>query len=76
MSIEEKRLFVGIPIDETFKEEDEFLVIPTDLSVIERMVVIKENEIKAIASLEKPSLHLRVNSLYKAKEILPTNIEN
>jgi hypothetical protein len=60
-------------IDETFKEEDEFLVIPTDLSVIERMVVIKENEIKAIASLEKPSLHLRVNSLYRAKEILPTN---
>jgi len=60
-------------IDTDFTTEEDFLVIPTDLSVIEKMVVIKENEIKAIASLEKPALKLRLNALYRAKEILPSN---
>ncbi len=55
-------------------KEDDFIVIPTDLSVVEKMVVIKENEIKALASLEKPAIKLRVNSLYSSKEILPTKI--
>jgi len=61
-------------IDETFKDDikEDFIVIPTDLSVVEKMVVIKDNEIKALASLEKPSMRIRVNSLYSAKEILPT----
>jgi len=52
-------------------KEDDFLVIPTDLSNVEKMVVIKENEIKALASLEKPAIKLRVNTLYEAKGILP-----
>ena len=56
---------------ENLKEKD-FIVIPTDLSVVEKMVVIKENEIKALASLEKPTIKLRVNTLYGAKEILPS----
>ena len=56
---------------ENLKEKD-FIVIPTDLSVVEKMVVIRENEIKALASLEKPAIKLRVNTLYGAKGILPT----
>lgn len=62
-------------IDENFKNniKSDFIVIPTDLSVVERMVVIRDNEIKVMASLEKPSIKLRVNSLYSAKEILPSN---
>lgn len=61
-------------IDENFKNsmKENFIVIPADLSVIEKMVVIRENEIKAIASLEKPTIRLKVNSLYDAKEILPS----
>ena len=55
---------------ENLKEKD-FIVIPTDLSVVEKMVVIRENEIKALASLEKPAIKLRVNTLYSAKKILP-----
>ena len=53
-------------------KEKDFIVIPTDLSVVEKMVVIKENEIKALASLEKPIIRLRVNTLYSTKNILPT----
>ena len=49
-----------------------FTVIPTDLSVVEKMVVIRENEIKTLASLEKPTIKLRVNTLYSTKDILPT----
>jgi len=56
---------------ENLKEKD-FVVIPTDLSVVEKMVVIRENEIKALASLEKPTIKLRVNTLFTAKEILPS----
>lgn len=48
-------------------------VLPTDLSVVERMVVIRENEIKALATLERPSIRCKVNALFAQKEILPTN---
>lgn len=48
-------------------------IVATDLSVVEKMAVIRENEIKALASLEKPSIRLKVNSLFAAKEILDTN---
>ncbi|MBE0490955.1 MAG: hypothetical protein IBX44_01745 [Sulfurospirillum sp.] len=51
-------------------------ILATDLSVVEKMVVIYDNEIKALASLEKPSLRLRLNSLYEAKEILQTTRVN
>ena len=56
---------------ENLKEKN-FIVIPTDLSVVEKMVVIRENEIKALASLEKPTIKLRVNTLYGSKGILST----
>lgn len=49
---------------------DDIDVLATDLSVVERMVVIKENEIKALASLERPSIRLKVNALFAAKNIL------
>lgn len=44
-------------------------VIATDLSVVERMVVSRENEIKALASLERPSIRFKVNALFAQKEI-------
>ena len=52
-------------------KENSFTVVPCDLSVAEKMVVIKDNEVKALASLEKPTLKLKVNMLYQAKNILP-----
>ncbi|WP_263832775.1 hypothetical protein [Sulfurospirillum oryzae] len=48
-------------------------VIATDLSVVERMVVIRENEIKALATLERPSIRLKVNAMFAQKEILNTS---
>ena len=45
-------------------------VLATDLSVVERMVVSRENEIKALASLERPAIRFKVNALYAQKEIL------
>ena len=59
-------------LDIGFAKDEDFVVVPTDLSVVEKMVVIRENEIKALASLEKPTIKFRVNTLYGAKEILPS----
>lgn len=47
-----------------------FEVMATDLSVVERMVVSRENEIKALASLERPAIRFKVNSLFAQKGIL------
>jgi len=47
-----------------------FEVIATDLSVVERMVVCRENEIKALASLERPAIRFKVNALFAQKGIL------
>ena len=47
-------------------------VVATDLSVVERMVVIKENEIKALASLERPSIRLKINALFASTHTFPT----
>lgn len=59
----------------TQKSQDEWhegiTVMPTDLSMTGKMVVAKENEIKALASLEKPAIQMRLNSIYREKEILP-----
>lgn len=49
-----------------------FDVMATDMSVIERMVVVRENELKVLASLERPSLRLKVNTFYAQKGFLPT----
>jgi len=48
----------------------EFEVLATDLSVVERMVVCRENEIKALASLERPAIRFKVNSIFAEKKIL------
>lgn len=45
-------------------------VIATDLSVVERMVVCRENEIKALASLERPAIRFKVNAMFLQKGIL------
>ena len=45
-------------------------IIPTDLSVVEKMVVIRENEVKALASLERPSIRFKVNAVFASKKIL------
>lgn len=45
-------------------------VIATDLSVVERMVVCRENEIKALASLERPAIRFKVNALFAQKGIV------
>ena len=55
---------------ENSTEYKEFEVIATDLSVVERMVVCRENEIKALASLERPAIRFKVNALFAQKEIL------
>ena len=52
---------------------DNFEVIATDMSVVERIAVIRENEIKVLASLERPSIRVKVNAFYASKGILPTN---
>lgn len=49
---------------------ESFEVMATDLSVVERMVVCRENEIKALASLERPAIRFKVNALYAQKGIL------
>lgn len=51
---------------------DAFEVFATDLSVVERMVVCKENEMKALASLERPAIRFKVNALFAEKGILRT----
>jgi len=48
-------------------------IFPTDLSVVERMVVIHDNEMKALASLERPSMRLKVNAFFAQKGILPAS---
>jgi len=65
-------VFGGVQNSATLSQGAAMDVVATDLSVVERMVVIKENEIKALASLERPSIRLKVNALFAAKNILPT----
>jgi len=64
-------VFGKVELLSSHKNLDGIDIVATDLSVVEKMVVIKENEIKALASLERPSLRLKVNALYAQKEILP-----
>ena len=61
-------------LNENFKElgYEDFIIMPTDLSTIEKMAVVRENEIKSLASLEKPIIKFKVNSLFDAKDILPS----
>lgn len=57
---------------EVLKNSD-FYIMPTDLSLVEKAFIADENEIQALASLEKPTLHLRANLMFKNKNILPEN---
>lgn len=48
-------------------------IVPTDLSVIEKMVVIRENEVKALGTLERPAIRFKINAVFTQKEIV--NVE-
>lgn len=52
---------------------DDIEIIATDLSVVERLAVIRENELKALASLERPSIRVKINALFAQKNILSTS---
>ncbi len=52
-------------------KKNSYKIMPTDLSLLPRMVVASENEISALATLEKPTIDLKVNLIYKNKNILP-----
>lgn len=54
-------------------QKSSFYIIPCDLSVVQKAFIATQDEIYALASLEKPLLNLRVNMIYKNKNILPTN---
>ncbi len=49
-------------------------VIATDLSALERMVVIHDNEIKALATLERPALRLKVNAVFAQTTAIPSRV--
>jgi len=59
--------------NENLKDMEEFEIIPTDLSLVQKMVNLRENELMALASLEKPIIRAKVNMIYEAKKILPVN---
>lgn len=56
---------------EVLENIDNFEIIATDLSNIQKMVIMEENEIKNLASLEKPIIKARINSIYASKGIIP-----
>ncbi|WP_331773798.1 hypothetical protein [Sulfurospirillum sp. 1612] len=51
-------------------QQDDAIIIPTDLSNAQKMVLLDENEIRNLASIEKPIINARINSIYAAKGIL------
>jgi len=53
-----------------FQKDPDVIIIPTDLSNVQKMVLLEENEIRNLASLEKPIIKARINSIYAAKGIL------
>lgn len=54
-------------------QNNDFTIMPCDLSLVQKMLIANEKEITALASLEKPIIDLRVNLIYKNKNILPTS---
>jgi len=52
------------------KDIKEFEIIPTDLSLVQKMVVVQENELQMLATLEKPIIRAKINAIYEAKNIL------
>jgi hypothetical protein len=57
-------------------DTNDAIVMPTDLSVVEKMVVIKPKEIEALASLEKPVLRLSLNAVFESKQIITEKFIN
>lgn len=62
-------------LDESFKSRqvEDFVVTPTDLSIVGKIAVARDNEIKTLASLEKPSIKFKINTIYKGKNILSSS---
>ena len=56
-----------------FEEIDDFEILPTDLSLIQKMVNVGENEMQVLISLEKPIIRAKVNMVFDSLEILPVN---
>lgn len=56
--------------------KDDFLVIPTDFSLLSKIAVLNDDEKKALNSLEKPIIFTKVNLIFKAKEILQDDYIN
>ncbi len=46
-----------------------FVVMPTDLSLVSKMVVASKDELNALVSFEKPMIEFKTNLIYKAKNI-------
>lgn len=66
---------VGI-VNQEAKEilkKDNFTIMPCDVSLIQKMVIANQNELQALVSFEKPTLNLRLNLIYKSKNIIPTS---
>lgn len=53
-----------------FQKDPDAIIIPTDLSNVQKMVLLDENEIKNLATIEKPIIKARINSIYASKGIL------
>ena len=51
-------------------------IMPTDLGVVEKMVVIKPHEVQALASLEKPSSRLSLNAVFESKGVIAEKFIN
>lgn len=58
------------------KSENEVKLLSLNLANISKLVVAEKTEIVAMASIEKPSLDLTVNAVFKQKEILNQDIVN
>ena len=56
-----------------FEGINEFEIMPTDLSLVQKAVNIRENEIHTLICLEKPILRAKVNMVFESMEILPTS---
>ncbi len=58
---------------ENMKDIDDFEVIPTDISLVQKMVNITQEELQILMTLEKPIMRAKVNMVYETKEILSKN---
>lgn len=63
-------MFASVEAIKTDSTLSLYEIMPTDLSLVERMVVVRDNEIKALASLERPAIEARINAVYAQKEII------